>query len=171
MQDALTIRCTRNEPVGSVGTVVVVGVKSRRRQRVGRLQLRWVRRTRRRGMVKVRAILQDAGQATYIMVCSSTHNSHAAPAAAIDGVHAHSLAHPVRIKTNPVRPVVNHAPVVLSVTRVPPVVKIVQQASPVTLLCHVKIAKQANSATLAHCVKIVKQANSATLVHHRAKLV
>ena len=105
--------------MGSVGTVVVVGVKLRRRQRVGRLQLRWIGRTRRRQLCHVRTFLR--GAFCIEGSCTSTQKTQTTPAA-IKSVYVHSLAHPVLSKTNPASPVANHAPLVLSVTRVPPVV-------------------------------------------------
>ena len=115
--------------MGSVGTVVVVGVKLRRVQRVGRLQLRWVGRTRRQRLFQLRQLRPILRGAICILrgACSSTHKTQTSPAAAIESVYVHSLAYPVRTKINPVSPVANHAPVVLSVTRLPPVVYLMLQ--------------------------------------------
>ena len=113
-QKPLRQKCSRYGTVETVGTVVVVGVKLRRVQRVRRLQLRWVGRARRRGLCHVRSILRGAFLRLGIP-CTSTHKTQTSPAAAaVESAYVHSLAHPVRTKINPVKPVVNHAPVGLS---------------------------------------------------------
>ena len=66
--------------------------------------------------------------------CTSTNETQTKPAPAITSVYVHSLAHPVRTKIYPGSPVVNHAPVVLSVLRVPPVVCLMLQVVRLVLM-------------------------------------
>ena len=86
--------------------MVVVGVKLRRLQRVGRLELRstQVGRRRRRVLCHLRDILRGAFNGmggTF----TSTHKTQASPASTLKSVYVHSLAHPVPSKINPVSPV------------------------------------------------------------------